>query len=59
MGVGLVAHPQGDPQVDVGSDVGGDDASRALGGQDEMDPQGSPLCGDADQSVDEPRQVLG
>ena len=41
--VGAVAHPERDPQADVGLDLRGDRARRPLGGEDEVDPERAAL----------------
>ena len=41
-GVGAVAHPERDPQADVGLNLSGDRARRALRGKDEVDSEDRP-----------------
>ena len=54
----LVGHPQGDPQVGVGLDLGRHHAGRALGGEDQVYAERPAPAGDVDQAVDEVRQLL-
>ena len=49
-------HPQRDPQVDVGADVVGDDAARALGREDEVHAED---CGRAGRRRPRPRRTPG
>ena len=56
--VGLVGHPQRHPQVGVRAQVVLDDAGRPLGGQDQVQAQGSAALGDVDDAVDELGHLL-
>ena len=52
-------HPQGDAQVGVGPDLPGDDARRALGGEDEVQAEAAAAQRDVDDAVDELGDLLG
>jgi hypothetical protein len=52
-GVVLVGHPQRHPQVRVGAQAFLDDAGRALGGEDQVQPEGPAAGGDVDHAVHE------
>ena len=54
-----VGHPQGDPQVGVGADLGRDHAAGPLRRQDQMDAERPAALGDADQAADEVGQFAG
>ena len=55
----LVGHPQGDAQVRVRPQVVLDDAGRALGREDEVQPERAATLGDVDDPVDELGDLLG
>ncbi len=58
VGVRLVGHAQGDPQVRVGAEVVLDDPRRALRREDEVDAERSTSLGDVDDAVDEVGHLL-
>ena len=55
--VGLVRHPQRDPEVGVGPEVVLDDAGRPLRRHDQVDAEGPAALGDVDDAVDELRHL--
>lgn len=57
VGILLVGHPQGDPQVGVGAQVVLDDARRALRREDQVQPERAAALRDADDAVDELRHL--
>ena len=53
-----VGHPQRDPQVGVRPDRRRDHAARALGGENQVNPERASAAGQVDQPFDEGRQFL-
>ena len=57
--VTVVLHPQGDAQVGVGLDLVVDDAGRALGGEDQVEPEAAAALGDVDERGHEVGELDG